>query len=236
MGSIGENPFKQMIVAQLVKNTVSCDLLKVEKEYYNISSILLNEKGERTVVHYRTSHSHLAASLQKMRAIAKTKMVYMGNLPGAPLHERVALLAHFKKEGACTTLNLGIRDCRESLESLQQLFASADILILNTHEYAEVIKVEYSSLDFHKNQADRIGFGNKILVVTDGEKGSWGYMNNQTFYQKAIAPQKIIDTTGAGDGYTSGFIASYLRTHNFQTALSQGAQYAAVILAKIGAQ
>lgn len=236
MGTIGENPFKQMIVANLVKNTVSCNLLKVEREFYNISSIFLNEKGERTVVHYRTPDAHLVAIIETMRTIGQTRMVYMGNLPGTPHHERVLLLEHFKKAGAYIILNLGIKDCREGCTAFQKLFASADILIINTHEYAELIKADYESLDFRKNQANHIGFGDKVLVLTDGEKGSWGYMNNQIFYQKAIAPKKIIDTTGAGDGYTSGFIASYIHDHNLPKALKNGALYSSKILAKIGAQ
>jgi sugar/nucleoside kinase (ribokinase family) len=71
--------------------------------------------------------------------------------------------------------------------------------------------------------------------VTEGSHGSYAYLNDIVYHEPIVHPQRIIDTTGAGDGYTAAFIAVYIKTHNIKKAMSAGSSYAAKILSKIGA-
>ena len=72
------------------------------------------------------------------------------------------------------------------------------------------------------------------MVITGGSKGSWGYSNERVWYEKAAPVEKVVDTTGAGDAYTAGFIASYLKESNVQKAMANGSQYAARIISGMG--
>lgn len=236
IGKIGENSFKQMIIQKLIKKGVSCEFLKIEKHYVNISSILLTESGERTIIHYADPYVNFQLSEHIKNQIGKTHALYMGNLPGVSYTDRTALLKSFKKDAVLICLNFGITDCRSNLSDLKKLLAYVDILILNTHEYAELIRKPCASIDFKKNSASLLQFDDKIIIITDGEKGSYVYANKNVFHQPALYPKKIIDTTGAGDAYTSGFLASYIKNNDIQKAMSQGAKYASVILSKVGAQ
>ncbi|MFN4213084.1 MAG: carbohydrate kinase family protein, partial [Microgenomates group bacterium] len=67
------------------------------------------------------------------------------------------------------------------------------------------------------------------------QKGSYAYYQGKVYHQKAYPIKKIVDTTGAGDGYTAGFIAEYFRSKDIKKAMANGAKYAAKILGKIGA-
>lgn len=236
IGKIGENPFKQMIIQKLVKKGVSCEFLKAEKEYMNISSILLDKSGERTIIHYRTPHAHVILNDYLSDKIIPSKIIYMGNMPDVSYAERIHTLSLFKKQSSMICLSLGILDCRDKFAHLKNLLACADILILNTHEYAELVKKEYTVIDFNKSSADLIQFDNRLLILTDGEKGSYAYYKKTVFYQKAIPPKKIVDTTGAGDAFTSGFLSTYLNHKDIQKAMCAGAEYASMIVSKIGAQ
>jgi fructokinase len=51
-----------------------------------------------------------------------------------------------------------------------------------------------------------------------------------------LHPKDIIDTTGAGDAFTSGFLAAYIHNEPIENAMRQGAEYASEILGRIGAQ
>ena len=46
----------------------------------------------------------------------------------------------------------------------------------------------------------------EVLVVTYGAQGSVIYSNHKQIKIKAVRPRKIVDPTGAGDGYRAGFI------------------------------
>lgn len=236
IGKIGENAFKQIIIQKLIKKTVSCEFLLIEKGYLNISSIFLTSSGERTIVHYCTPHESFFLNENIKREIVKSKMVYMGNLPDIAIKERQEIISIFKKNNAVICLNLGIVDCRKPFSELSILINQADIFILNTYEFAELIKKERKTIDFKKDCSTYLKYQEKILILTDGKNGSYLYHRGNVYFQKAIIPKKIIDTTGAGDAYTSSFLASYIKDSNFEKAMRQGAFYSSEIISKIGAQ
>ncbi|HLL61314.1 MAG TPA: PfkB family carbohydrate kinase, partial [Candidatus Nitrosocosmicus sp.] len=102
--------------------------------------------------------------------------------------------------------------------------------------YADIVKKEAEKLDLEKDCANEIKFDKKVLVITDSSKGSYLYHDKKIIHQKALEPNKILDTTGAGDAFTSGFISGYLKEESLEDSMKQGAQYACDILGKYGAQ
>ena len=133
-------------------------------------------------------------------------------------------------------INLGIKDCRRNISQLERLIKNSDIIIINAYEFAEMVKKDYQQLKFRSKLTTQFSFlQDKLVVVTDGEKGSYAYWDNNYFFQPAEKVSKIIDTTGAGDAYTAGFLAEYIKTNNLQQAMSKGSHFATLILKKIGA-
>lgn len=235
LAKVGENVFKQIIIQKLVKKGVSTEFLISENNYLNISSILLTDSGERTVIHYLTPHQSFQLGEITKENLSKTKMVYMGNLPDISINERKEILTFFKKRSVKICLNLGVGDCRKPLSQINELINLSDIFIVNTYEFAELIKKNRQEIDFSQDCARYLKFEEKILILTDGEKGSYLYHQGNILYQKAIKPRKVVDTTGAGDAYTSGFLSSYITEEKLEKAMKNGAEYAAKILEKIGA-
>lgn len=237
MGKIGNNVFKKIILSKLIENEISYTLCDFEDKYYNVSSILLSPDGERSIIHYMTPHQHLINDSNELEGISKTKMAYLGNLPDVSLSERVELLKFFKEHSIKTIVNLGVRDCRKPLNQLKSFLDMVDILILNGHEFAELVKAPYHDIHFrdHVVQWYVPFLADKLVVVTEGKKGSFSYQDKNVLFHKAESIGRIIDTTGAGDGYTAGFIAEYLHSCNTKKAMENGSHYAAKILQKIGA-
>lgn len=236
VGKIGNNPFKKVILEELHQAGVSTTLCQYEDHYLNISSILLTDLGERSVIHYQPSHEHLVTSIEECSTFLNTKSVYLGNLPDVSLTERESIIHYLRRKGILTIVNLGVKDCRRPIEQLEKFIRGIDILILNTHEFAEAVKSSYEAINFKDNIIHHYPFlKNTIVVVTDEKKGSYGYNQNEIHYQKAIKPSVIKDTTGCGDGYTAGFISEFLKSSNILASMEKGAHYAAKILAKVGA-
>ncbi len=237
LGVVGDNPFKKMIAHVLEVYKVSGKLCMVEKDYSNVSCILLNKNGERSIVHYTTPHQHILSKDVSINRLIDTKIVYLGNLPDVPLSERETVLGLCKKNNILTVLNLGVKDCRRPKKQIEELLKKVDILILNGHEFAELVKAQYKDLKFSEDVVKWYipNLSNTMIIITEGKNGSYGYSKNKVFHQKAVEVDKVIDTTGAGDGYTAGFIAEYHKSKNIEKAMEKGSQYASRILAKIGA-
>lgn len=240
LGKIGENVFKQIIIQKLIRCGVSTEFLLYDKGYLNISAIFLSQEGDRTVVHYATPHESLDVSEIMHGKLLRCKMIYMGNLPGISVVERKGLLSFFKKNNMTIALNFGRKDLGHGLSSLTELINLANIIILNTFEFAELIGKKRESLRLDKDIAAYLPQDlkpmEKIILITDGENGSFCYHQGKILHQKAIKPEKLVDATGAGDAFTSGFLSSYIKDIDLEKAMQTGAKNAARILAKIGAQ
>ncbi|NTU47081.1 carbohydrate kinase family protein [Candidatus Roizmanbacteria bacterium] len=237
LAKIAQGVFTDLITRKLKLAGVDHRLCQYDEDYSNISCILLGPKGERSIINYRTPHQHLFKENTDLQVLEHSKAVYLGNLSDVSLTDKEHLLRFVKKNDILTFVNLGVQDARRKKDQLEEFLSPVDVLIINGHEFADIAKIDYNDLNFKKDIVKVYApyLLEKIVIVTEGEKGSYGYFNGSLFYQEALKPQRIVDTTGAGDGYTAGFIASYLRYKNLPHAMKVGAEMAKEILGKVGA-
>lgn len=238
IAKIGNNPFKPIICKKLDDEHIFHEeFCSIEEDYTNISSILLNTKGEKTIVNYRTPDQQLMKCEDDFDKIEKAKAMYMANLSKVSWEERLKILQFAKSNGKKIFANLNVTDCRRPLEEIISFIEHVDVLIINSYEYADIVKSPYESIDFQSDIIEKFTpfTKNHLLVITDGKKGSYAYHTSKVSHQKAIIIPKVIDTTGAGDAYTAGFIAEYLGSKDIEKAMEKGAHYAVKILSKMGA-
>ncbi|MCK9427007.1 MAG: carbohydrate kinase family protein [Ignavibacteriaceae bacterium] len=231
---IGNNNFKETILNKLKQKNVSSEFCQFEENYNIISSILLTETGERTIISYDTP-GHMVKKFFLHDDLKKAKNVYVSSLTNVSLEDKIKIITYLKGDQTLTFVNLSIVDCKREPEVLYKIFDSLDVLIINAHEYCEMIKKPYEEIDFKNLELTLPYLKNRILIITDAEKGSFGYFKNEKYFQEAVKPKKIVDTTGGGDAYTAGFIAQYLKSKDIKSSMKLGAKYAAEKLSRIGA-
>lgn len=234
---IGANSFKKIIFEELELRNVSTKLCRFEEKYFNVSCVLLSAKGERSIIHYSTPHEHLFKERSIIDKLSETKNLYLGNLPNVPLNERIALLSAIKSKNVNVYVNLGVTDCRRPKSQILELLKNIDILILNGHEFSELVKAPYKDIHFKENVVDWYikQLKDKLVLITEGEKGSYAYLNGKVYHEPAQKLKEIVDTTGAGDAYSAGFISDYSKDKNVSRAMSKATNYAQRILTKVGA-
>ena len=106
-----------------------------------------------------------------------------------------------------------------------------NILIGNENEINEL--VQKNNLLDSINELKKI---NKIVVITRSENGSLVILNNEITKCESIKVEKVLDLTGAGDLFASGFLKEYLDKSNINKCLQTGSELAAKIIEKIGAR
>jgi sugar/nucleoside kinase (ribokinase family) len=233
-GKVGNNSFKEVILKKLADKKVSTEFCQIENDYYKISSIILSENGERTILHYETP-SHMLKQFFLHKELKQAKNIYFSPLEHLDLYEKKKMINYLKGDQTLTFVNLSAFDCRRPIKDLTGFFSALDVLIINSHEFSELVKKPYEKINLHKLEIRLPYLKDRILIITDAEKGSYGYFKNQKYFQEAVKPRKIVDTTGCGDAYTAGFIAQYIKSSNIESSMFQGAKYAAEKLARIGA-
>jgi sugar/nucleoside kinase (ribokinase family) len=106
-----------------------------------------------------------------------------------------------------------------------------NILIGNENEINELM--QKNNLLDSMNELKKI---NKLIIITRSENGSIAILNNEIINCKSIKVGKVLDLTGAGDLFASGFLKEYLGKSNIEKCLQKGSELAAKIIQKIGAR
>ena len=105
------------------------------------------------------------------------------------------------------------------------------ILIGNENEINELI--QKNNLLDSMNELKNI---NKLIIITRSENGSIAILNNEIINCESTKVEKVLDLTGAGDLFASGFFKEYLDKSNIKKCLQTGSLLAAKIIQKIGAR
>ena len=106
-----------------------------------------------------------------------------------------------------------------------------DIIFANEQEIMELIDA--------KSFDDVIEFGkdlNKTLVITRSDKGSIAIRGPEVVECEGQKNLKILDLTGAGDLFASGFLHGFINKMSTKDSLQKGTEMASRIIQKIGAR
>lgn len=139
-----------------------------------------------------------------------------------------------------------------SKEDNQQIaFTLSDLFCVDRHResFAELInndvdilfgnEEEICAMSKSNSISDGINYAkslNIITVITLAEKGSLIIKNNEVFEISAIAIDKVVDTTGAGDLFASGFLYGLCLNKDLPTCGHMASVAAAEIISHYGAR
>jgi sugar/nucleoside kinase (ribokinase family) len=236
--TIGDNHFKTLILKKLDEYGIDYCRCEIVKDFINISAIVVTETGERTIINYRPPNQKMFENIDNLKNILNANMLYMANLPNVTIERRAEILQYAKQHKLTTIVNIGIVDCNKDISELSIMLNYTDILIINMHEFARLVKQKYTDLNKSENLVEKYipQFKNKLFIITDGNNGSYGYTKDKLYKQEVTEKATVIDATGAGDAYTAGFIAQYIiDKKDVQQAMKAGTEYALKVVAKLGA-
>lgn len=105
--------------------------------------------------------------------------------------------------------------------------AGAEILIGNDYEIGMILKrLKLFDEDLRRQV--------KILITTLGERGSIIQSQDEKVEIAPVKSKEMLDPTGAGDAYRSGFLAGYLRGFDLKTSGQMGSVASCYAIEKYG--
>ena len=132
-----------------------------------------------------------------------------------------------------TAMSLSDKFCvdRHKSSFLELVKNKLDIIFANEQEILELLDA--------KSFDEVISFGkelNKTLVITRSDKGSIAINQNETIECQSQKNLKIVDLTGAGDLFASGFLHGHINQMSFKESLNKGTEMASKVIQIIGAR
>lgn len=228
---IGKDEFAQTILSSLARENVATEFVQKTKDKATSLSIIINFQKERTIFsqHVQREHNFSFENIS-------TKWIYLTSLGNKWTKAYEKTVGFAKKTGAKIAFNPGTLQLEKGYEYIKNILEKTEILFVNKEEAAKVISIKYKVLSIKELLTQLQKLGPKIVVITDGKNGSFAIDEKGNILEHEIVQAEVVEKTGAGDAYSSGFLAAFLHNQSIADAMKWGAKNSASVIGKVGAQ
>lgn len=247
--SIGDDKEGEAVVRALGREGVRTDWVEIEKGGTTDESVILNYKGERTILAYHVPREYHLPPPEVDGGLSAVGWIYLTSLNEKfeVLHQE---LLNWLKSHPETKLayNPGMHELKAGVDKNREILQNCEVLILNKEEAEEILL---------QNRCDRKDFvvpdkdskdakvqdlfrnlhesGPKVVIITDGANGTYSF-DGKNFLFCDIFPAERIEMTGAGDSFSAAFLAALISGKSIGEAMRWGNANSASVIQKIGSQ
>lgn len=211
------------------ENGVATDYMVFDEKKGTNLSVVINYKGERTIFVYHEPREY------KLPELPETEWVYLTSASGegaSLLHDQMVPYLDQNK-GVKLAFNPGTFQMSLGLKELKPLLERTEVLFLNREESKRVLEVD--TLDIEKLVSGFHAMGVKTMVLTDGPDGAYVSSGSEINFLK-IFRGPVIERTGCGDAFGSGFLSALVKGLSVPEAMLWGNGNSTSVLQFIGAR
>lgn len=209
---------------------------------------VIEEAGQhRFEIHANAAWDHLQAE-PVLALVAAPRLVYFGSLAQRHAVARASiqrLLDQFGEQGALRYCDLNLREGSASPELAAACLARADWLKVNEHELAQLLRWQGLPSPALDAPPEYWGVGVRALMhrhglqrvlLTRGALGAASFDMEGRVETLAAAPRlkQVVDTVGAGDGFSAMLLAAWLGGQSVSRALALAVEFAAALCGERG--
>ena len=202
MGTIGQDPAGRAVLETLDHEGVDTSLVSYSHKYNTgYSVLLLAPSGERTILTYRGASTHYHLSDFDLTS-TDADWLYISSLSGNMelLHKLVTQAA---KQGIKVMLNPGKGELKQPAK-LKGILDDIEVLSCNREEMQLIVE--------GKELEELVRHGTNyvpVVIVSDGPNGVMASDGKTIVRAGMYEDVKVIDRTGAGDAFGSGFLSQW---------------------------
>ncbi|MBI3103456.1 carbohydrate kinase family protein [Candidatus Daviesbacteria bacterium] len=230
--NVGSDPSGKQIVDKLKEESVSTRYVVINRGMESNLSTVINFQGERTILVYHQAWKYKLPDLDPARWIYFTSV--SASFTNSNLLSEIIL--YLERTRSKFLYNPGTYQMRAGVKKNPRLLSLTELFVVNVEEAKRILvgkdDADISIKKLLKNLAD---LGPRMVIITDGEKGSYGY-NGDNYYHLGIFPAKLLEMTGAGDAYATGVLAGLFYGQSLSESMRWGAANGASVVEQIGPQ
>ena len=229
LGKIGKDVAGKAIVDNLISEGVDTSLVGYSDSYASgYSCILLAPSGERTILSYRGASSHYNINEEDFRNI-NPDWIFLTSLEGN-FQVIETIFNYAIKNNIKISMNPGKKEL-ENKEKLKELIPHLTILSMNKEEIQQIYQGD--SLEDLVREASR---DVHYVIVTDGPNGAVATDRWHLVRAGMYEDVPVIDRTGAGDAFSSGFTAMIAAGETLEWAVTYASANSTSVVSSIGAK
>jgi len=213
------------IVHKMRKEKVSVDYVVVDDKHSTNASTVLSYQGERTIFVY---HEHRKYTLPHFAA---SKWVYLTSMGLGFEKIYPALARYLDRYKVKLGFNPGTFQLRKGIKANKSMLERTELLSLNKEESEFWVGDTKGDIEELCKRLRKLG--PKAVVLTDGRKGAYSHSDEGFFYIPEF-PGPRVEATGAGDSFTTAYMAALVYGKPHREALRWGPVNAGSVVMKVG--
>jgi len=233
--NIGGDDNGKEILKALQEKGINTDHITVHPDKESNHNYILRYKAERTILVH-----HLEYDYKFPNITPGPKWMYLSSLAHNSL-EHHHEIADYLRDHPETKLAFqpGTFQMKLGYEKLKDLYELTELFFCNKEEAQRILEIKEDDIKVLLTKMSELG--PKIVVITDGPRGSYVYdtensdgeMWHGPMYPDPAPP---VDRTGAGDSFASTFTAAIAMGRTADQALMMGPINSMNVVQHIGAQ
>ena len=242
---IGDDLTAKAITQRFNERNIDTSMVIQSKEdNTGFSIILTSYEGDRTVLTHRGANNTINESEIDFEKINHSKWLYVASLSGESNLVLDKLAEYVENSGVNMAFNPGSTQLKRGIEDLKKTLEKAEILVLNRSEASMVTGISNKSPEQPSICDDNLKeiivklrkYCPNTVVITEGKRGAYAF-NGKKLYYCPIFPSKVVSTLGAGDAFSSTFVASMIKyKKNIEKSLKLASINSASVVQSFGAQ
>lgn len=220
------------ILTKFKKEGVDTRYIVKNSDHPSNHHVVLTFKGERTILIYHQPWKYHLPDFDL------SKWIYFTSLAPSFVDTDIisGLSGYLERTAAKLLYNPGTFQIKHGVKRYPRLLSLTELFIVNKEEANLILGYqEGDKTPIKKLLLGIADLGPKLVVVTDGGNGSYGF-DGEKFYKLGIFPAKLVEITGSGDAYATGTMAGLFYGKSLDEAMRWGAANAASVVEHIGAQ
>ena len=229
---VGDDPAGAAIVSEFDALGVAHGDLVIPGETSGVVVVLVDSSGERTMFPDKGANSSL--TIADLPDLSTFQAVYISGYALLNPLARDGVLAMIEKIKAdglpiyFDPASVGsMKDVAD--KELHTWFSLMDVLLLNEEESIYLT----GSVDIERALDYLLDFS-EVVVIKRGSAGAIAKTRGYDSISLPAVATNVVDTTGAGDSFAAGFIATFSKNRDLTAALQAGGELAAGCVAIVG--
>lgn len=230
VGNKDDDQDDDRIKAKLKKEGVDIRYIGETNDLPSNHNIILTFRGERTILVHHQPFKFELPDLDKSKWVYLTSMA--PNYVDTPVINQ--LINYLERTRAKLAYQPGTFQVKLGARKQHRILSLTDFFIVNVEEAIHFLgHPEGSPLPIKELLSGIFKLGPKKVVITDGEKGSFGF-DGEKYFSLGCFPAKLVEMTGAGDAYATGTLAGLIHGESLEKAMRWGAANAASVVEQMG--
>lgn len=229
MGAIGHDPAGDAVLQDLDKEGVDTTHVSFSDKYHTgFSVLLLAPNGERTILTYRGASTHYDIKHFDLSK-ANAGWLYVSSMAGN-MDILDKIFSQAKELKMKIFFNPGKDELRQP-DKLRGLLEDVDVLSVNREEAQQIV----SGQDLEELTRKVLNYV-PTAIISDGPNGVMASDGKTIVRAGMYEDVKVIDRTGAGDAFGSGFLSQWAVGRSLKDAIVFASANSTSVVTKIGAK